>query len=58
MEEVAQASIYQLLLWWCLCALDPEEDIIIVVMIERRLKECDPRHLEAVGTATGLVFNG
>lgn len=58
MEEVAKASTYQLLLWWCLCALDPEEDMIIEVMVHKRLSERDPQHLEAIGAATGLAFDG
>lgn len=57
MEEVAKASTYQLLLWWCLCGLDPEENMVIEVMIEKRLRERSPRHLEAIADATGLGFD-
>jgi hypothetical protein len=56
MEEVSNASTYQLLLWWCLCGLDPEDDMIVEVMIEKRLTECNPRHLEAISAGTGLEF--
>lgn len=58
MEEVSNASTYQLLLWWCLCGLDPEEDMIVEVMIEKRLSERDPQHLRVLADATGLAFDG
>lgn len=58
MEEVAKASTYQLLLWWCLCALDPEENMVVEVMIHKRLSERSPQYLEALAAATGLEFVG
>lgn len=58
MEEVAKASTYQLLLWWCLMTFDPDDNMIVEVMIEKRLKERDGPYLQALATATGLAFDG
>lgn len=56
MDEVARASTYQLLLWWCLCPLDPDDNMVIEVMIARRLGERQ-KHVAMIGAATGLEFN-
>lgn len=56
MEEVAKASTYHLLLWWCLCPLDPEEEMVIEAMIKRRLDERQA-HVETLAAATGLQFD-
>lgn len=56
-KQVADASTYQLLLWWCLCPVEPDEAMEVEVEMQRRLRE-DPAHVEAICAATGLEFDG
>jgi hypothetical protein len=56
MEEVAAASTYLLLLWWCLIPFDPDDNMVIEAMILRRLSE-QPDHVATVAAATGLEFD-
>lgn len=55
-KEIAEASTYQLLLWWCLCPLEPEDQMMTEEELRARLEE-DPAHVETICIATGLGFN-
>lgn len=54
---IEKASTYQLLLWWCLCPLDPDDSMMVEEEIRERLAE-NKDHVETLAAATGLAFDG